>query len=303
MVKASALKSNDLIGIVSPASGENDDVINEKISKFKELGFNILIGKYVYRNSGYFAGEPIDRANDLMDMFLNKDVKAIICFRGGYGSINILPYLNYNVIRRNPKILCGYSDLTVLINYITKKTGLITFHAPMINSNFNDEQTLESLKFTLMEGTNPYNIPIGHLNYYNPNDTVGILAGGNLTMICSTLGTPYEMNFNNRILLIEEINEYPYCIDRMLTQLLYSGKLSKCSAFILGYFTGCDLKDYSRSFKISEIISRILAPLNKPIITDFPFGHDYPNLTIPIGAKVKLNFTSKSIEILNHVVK
>lgn len=299
---ARALKNNDLIGVVSPAFCEDTKVIDSKLEIFKELGFNIILGKHLYNRSGYFAGEAIDRASDLMDMFENKDVKAIICFRGGYGSINILPHLNYSIIKKNPKVLCGYSDLTALINYINKKTGLITFHGPMINSNFNDEQTLESLKFTLMQGYRPYNIPIGSSVYYNAVDTTGILAGGNLATICSTLGTPYEINFNNKILLIEEVNEYPYSLDRMLSQLLHSGKLSKCKGFILGYFTNCTVEDYSRSYTVEDIIKKILVPLNKPIITGLSFGHDYPNLTFPIGSKVRLNFTSKYIEILNNVV-
>ncbi len=299
---AKALKNNDLIGIVSPAFCEDIKVIDDKIDTFKKLGFNLLLGKHLYSRSGYFAGESIDRASDLMNMFENKDVKAIICFRGGYGSINILPYLNYSVIKKNPKILCGYSDLTTLINYINKKTGLVTFHGPMVNSDFNDEQTLESLKFTLMQGYSPYNIPFGGSVCYNEGNTTGILAGGNLSTICSTLGTPYEINFNNKVLLIEEVNEYPYSLDRMLSQLLYSGKLSKCKGFILGHFTNCTVENYSKSYTVEDIIKNILVPLNKPIITGFSFGHDYPNLTLPIGSKIKLNFTSKYIEIMNNVV-
>ncbi|WP_238905930.1 LD-carboxypeptidase [Clostridium sp. YIM B02506] len=299
---AKALKNNDLIGIVSPAFCEDIKVIDDKIDTFKKLGFNLLLGKHLYSRSGYFAGESIDRASDLMNMFENKDVKAIICFRGGYGSINILPYLNYSVIKKNPKILCGYSDLTTLINYINKKTGLVTFHGPMVNSDFNDEQTLESLKFTLMQGYSPYNIPFGGSVCYNEGNTTGILAGGNLATICSTLGTPYEINFNNKVLLIEEVNEYPYSLDRMLSQLLYSGKLSKCKGFILGHFTNCTVENYSKSYTVEDIIKNILVPLNKPIITGFSFGHDYPNLTLPIGSKIKLNFTSKYIEIMNNVV-
>lgn len=299
---AKALKNNDLIGIVSPAFCEDIKVIDDKIDTFKKLGFNLLLGKHLYSRSGYFAGEAIDRASDLMSMFENKDIKAIICFRGGYGSINILPYLNYSVIKKNPKILCGYSDLTTLINYINRKTGLVTFHGPMVNSDFNDDQTLESLKFTLMQGYSPYNIPFGGSVCYNEANTTGILAGGNLSTICSTLGTPYEINFNNKILLIEEVNEFPYSLDRMLSQLLYSRKLSKCKGFILGHFTNCTVEDYSKSYTVDDIIKNILVPLNKPIITGFSFGHDYPNLTLPIGAKIKLNFTSKYIEILNNVV-
>lgn len=300
---AKSLEKNDLIGIVAPASGEDAGFIKEKMDKFRDLGFNIIVGEHVYSNTGYFAGEAVNRADDLMKMFKNKEVKAIICLRGGYGCINILPYLNYDLIGKNPKILCGYSDITLLLNYITKKTKLITFHSPMVNSNFEDVKTLDSFKHTIMKGNKPYSISIDQMNYLNSNKNItGILAGGNLSMLCSSIGTPYEVDFQNKILLMEDINEPPYAIDRMLTQLLLSGKLHKCKGFILGHFTGCQLNDYTRSYRFIDIINRILTPLKKPIIVNFPFGHDYPNITLPIGTKVTLDFKNNFIHFLDKVV-
>ena len=303
MLLPSSLNEKDRIGIVSTAFCENFSVIESKIKAFTDLEFKIKIGKSVYRTDGYFAGTPVSRAYDLMEMFVDNDVKAIFCFRGGYGSINILPYINLKLIKSHKKALCGYSDVTVLINYITKKTGLLTFHGPMITSNFDSLETLESLKFNLMQGTEPYSIPLGNFFSINPKETTGKLAGGNLTTICSAIGTPYEIDFRNKILIIEDVNEKPYSIDRMLTQLLLSGKLQQCKGFIFGSFLMCTPEESTNNFTINEIISRIITPLNKPALLDFPIGHSYPNLTLPIGALARLNFKGKTIDILNPIVK
>ena len=256
MVKFQKLKIGDTIGIVSPASGDSTDVINYNISSFKE------------------------RAEDLMEMFKDKEVKAIIAYRGGYGCIRMLPYLDIGVIKKNPKILCGYSDLTVLLNYASQKTGLITFHGPMINSKISsDEITKNSFLSLLTDESNLINISTKDFKVENKELFRGILCGGNLTMICSTLGTPYEINTRNKILMIEDVNEENYAIDRYLMQLKLSGKLDSCRAFLIGHFTPYNPKT------INTILS-ILLPYKKPIIYNIPFGHDYPNITLPIGSSI-----------------
>ena len=264
MVKFQKLKIGDTIGIVSPASGDSADVINYNISSFKNLGFKIKEGKYLRRKNDYLAASDKERAEDLMEMFKNKEVKAIIAYRGGYGCIRMLPYLDMGVIKKNPKILCGYSDLTVLLNYLSQKTGLITFHGPMINSKISsDEITKNSFLSLLTDESNLINISTKDFKVENKELFRGILCGGNLTMICSTLGTPYEINTRNKILMIEDVNEENYAIDRYLMQLKLSGKLKT----------------------INTILS-ILLPYKKPIIYNIPFGHDYPNITLPIGSSI-----------------
>ncbi|EJT5929083.1 TPA: LD-carboxypeptidase [Clostridium perfringens] len=280
MVKFQKLKVGDTIGIVSPASGDSADVINYNISSFKNLGFKIKEGKYLRRKNDYLAASDKERAEDLMEMFKNKEVKAIIAYRGGYGCIRMLPYLDMGVIKKNPKILCGYSDLTVLLNYLSQKTGLITFHGPMINSKISsDEITKNSFLSLLTDESNLINISTRDFKVENKELFRGILCGGNLTMICSTLGTPYEINTRNKILMIEDVNEENYAIDRYLMQLKLSGKLDSCRAFLIGYFTPYNPKT------INTILS-ILLPYKKPIIYNIPFGHDYPNITLPIGSSI-----------------
>ncbi|MGV1064437.1 S66 peptidase family protein [Clostridium perfringens] len=291
MVKFQKLKVGDTIGIVSPASGDSDDVINYNISSFKNLGFKIKEGKYLRKKNDYLAASDEERAKDLMEMFKDKEVKAIVAYRGGYGCIRILPYLDIGIIKKNPKILCGYSDLTVLLNYLSQKTGLITFHGPMINSKISsDEITKNGFLSMLTDESNLINISTKDFKVENKELFRGILCGGNLTMICSTLGTPYEINTRNKILMIEDVNEENYAIDRCLMQLKLSGKLDSCRAFLIGYFTPYNPKT------INTILS-ILLPYKKPIIYNIPFGHDYPNITLPIGSSILFDKTKDKLII------
>ncbi|PRR80898.1 S66 peptidase family protein [Clostridium vincentii] len=299
MLKGKALVKGCTIGIIAPSSPENKDIINEKINQFSSLGFNIKLGKHIYNSHGYLAGYDQERAIDITDMFLDPSIDGIVCFRGGYGSIRTLPYIDPKVIKRNPKFFCGYSDITIMLNYFTK-LGLITFHGPMINSDFSNEETLESF---LSVSSNCSNITYdlneyNDISYINPNSFCGKIVGGNLSVICSSIGTCFEINTKNSILLIEEVNESPYAIDRMLTQLLYGGKLTSCRGIIMGSFTGCDLPDYSRSLTLKEIILDRLEILDIPIITGFPFGHSYPNITIPIGCNAHFSYEYKKLKIL-----
>lgn len=279
-MKFQKIKVGDTIGVISPASGDNSDVINYNISSFKNLGFKVKEGTYLRKKNNYLAASDKERAYDLMEMFEDKNIKAIVSYRGGYGCIRMLPYLDIGVIKKNPKILCGYSDLTVLLNYLSQKTGLITFHGPMVNSKINSDQlTKDSFLSMLTDENNLINISTKNFKIINKQLFRGVLCGGNLTVLCSALGTPYEINTRNKILMIEDINEENYAIDRSLIQLKLSGKLDSCRAFLIGHFTPYNPKT------IETIIS-ILSPYKKPIIYNIPFGHDYPNITLPIGASI-----------------
>jgi muramoyltetrapeptide carboxypeptidase len=300
MLKGKALAKGSTIGIIAPASPEDKQSINEKITLFSSLGFKIKHGKYLYNVHGHLAGYDSQRARDITNMFLDNSVDGIVCFRGGYGSIRTLPYIDPKIIKKNPKFFCGYSDLTILLNYFAK-LGLITFHGPMINSDFNDKETLNSfINISSTTSNITYNLnEYKDITYKNPSSFSGKIVGGNLSMICSAIGTAYEINMKNSILLLEDIDERPYAIDRMLTQLLYGRKLDSCRGIILGDFKDCDLPDYSRSLTIQEIISERLELLDIPIITGLPFGHSYPNITIPIGCKGYFSYENKKLEILD----
>lgn len=293
-------KKVETIGIVSPASPEDNSIISNKINIIKKYGFKVIEAPHLYDKKGYLAGEDKDRADDINKFFSTPEIDAIICFRGGYGSMRMAKYLDLNTIKKNAKIFCGYSDITLLLNYFSKKCSFVTFHGPMINSKLEDTQTLTSFLNLLCSKNDTFTYNLNSLNcsvLFNDKDFSGKLVGGNLSIICSTLSTPYEIDFNNSILLIEEINESPYAIDRMLTQLLCSQKLKNCKGIILGQFTDCGLKDYSKSFTVDEVIKDRLSNLTIPIISKFPFGHSYPNLVIPIGANAFYNNKNKIFSI------
>jgi len=294
------------IGLISPSSPENPEKIKESINFLKSQGFNIKEGKFLYEKVGYLAGEDRERAQDFMDMFKDETIDMILCMRGGYGSMRILPLIDYEIIRSNPKIFVGYSDITSLLNTINSRCGLITFHGPMGNSNFNDVDTLNSFLTTLMNGYRPYKLlnPLGiDLTRNIIGKATGKIVGGNLSLITATLGTPYEIDTKNNILFMEDINEQPYVIDRMLTQLHLSGKLHQCSGFIIGQFTGCSLPNYEKSLTINEVMLDKILSLNKPTLSNFMCGHDYPNLTLPIGVKAEIDCHKGEINILEPVVK
>lgn len=306
MIFPNKLQLNDLIGIVAPASCEEKSIIDEKLKAISDLGINYKIGKSLYSKYGYLAGTDIERGKDFMDMVKNPSIKAIISFRGGYGSIRMLKYLNLKIIKNNPKIILGYSDLTVLLNYISNKCDLVTYHGPMINSNLNDKKTLKSLKsqlysnqndilYTLTEKNEILNFPLGSIP-----PIYGKLVGGNLSMICSTIGTPYEIDTKDSILLLEDIGESPYKIDRMITQLYLSKKFKSVKAILLGHFTDCEPVNLNRSFSSHETLIKNLKHLNIPIIFNIACGHDYPNCTFPIGAYIKIDLKNNIICIKKH---
>lgn len=294
------------IGLISPASAENVDIINKAIENLKQIGFNIKTGKHIYERWGYLAGSDSDRASDLMDMFSDKNVDMVLCVRGGYGSMRILPYIDWNTIQENPKIFAGFSDITTLLNNFAEKCGLITFHSPMGTSNLKDTLTLNSFIDTITNGCNPYlisNPPETPIAFVVEGNAEGILSGGNLSLICSTLGTPYEINTKDKILFIEDVGEEPYKIDRMLTQLILSGKLQECTGIILGQFTECELPHYERSLTLEQIIEDRIIPLGKPTISNLACGHSYPKLTLPIGARIKIDSSKNFVQVLEPVVK
>jgi muramoyltetrapeptide carboxypeptidase len=296
----------DTIGLISPASPENTLAIKKAILFLQNQGFNIVEGKHLYDKWGYLAGTDKDRATDVMEMFENDDVDMILCIRGGYGSSRILPYIDFDVIKKHPKIFAGFSDITVFLNSFYEKCGLTTFHSPMGTSNLEDVQTLKSFMFTLMNGYKPYTIknPLEYVaKCINSGTAEGNLIGGNLSLICHSLGTTYETNMRDKILFIEEVGEAPYRVDRMLTHLLLANKLQQCSGIILGQFKDCDLPHYERSLTLEEVLEDRLYNLNIPILSGFCSGHDYPKLTLPIGSRVNMNADCGSIDILEAVVK
>lgn len=287
MLKGKCLNKNSTIGILAPASPEKITTINNKLSQFKSLCFNnVILSKHIYDNNDYLAGSDKDRASDINYMFSDDSIDGIICLRGGYGSLRILEYIDKNIVKSHPKFFCGFSDITLLLDYF-KNLGLISFHGPMINSDLTDTTTIKSLLDVSSFNSKNYFYNLNNypsMIYVNDYDFSGQIIGGNLATICSSIGTPFEMKTNNSIVFLEEVNEEPYIIDRMLTELLLSNFFVSCTGIIIGHVNKSKLFDQCYKKQLQNVFINRLSSLHIPLIVGFPSGHDYPNLTIPIGA-------------------
>jgi muramoyltetrapeptide carboxypeptidase len=301
-MKPKRLKPGETIGIIAPASPTEPEEQERALQIFSNFGFKIKLGESLCRQEGYLAGSDRVRAADINRMFADPEVDAIFCMRGGYGTPRILDLLDYGTIRKNPKIFVGYSDVTALHLAIQKKVGLVTFHGPMVfelAKRFDEPSWL-----TLFRNlTNP--APVGR--YINPpeedfysiveGNVEGKLIGGNLSLIVSTLGTPYEIETDGKILFMEEVDEEPYRIDRMLTQLKLAGKLQTARGIIFTECTDCRPKDEAKSLTVRQVLENIIRPLGIPSFYGLKVGHTCPNLTFPMGVDVKMNATEGWVEM------
>lgn len=302
-LKPKALKKGDCIGIVAPASPHrSDDKLNSGIKYLEQLGYKIVLGKHTNDKIGYLAGTDKSRASDINNFFKNKNIKAIFCTRGGYGSHRILDLIDYNIIKRNPKIFVGYSDITALQLAIFKKTGLVTFSGPMVVSDLSEKLSVDSEEHFWKCLTSP--IPVGVIKMFE-NQTLKVLThgkvsgkilGGNLSVIAALVGTSYLPSFENSILILEDIEERPYRIDRMLNQLKLADMLDDLSGVILGDFSTCLPEKNKPSLKLEEIFKSVLK--NIPIMMNFKFGHIRNSITIPYGINVKLDTKKGEISFL-----
>lgn len=293
------IQKGDTIGIVTLGSPSKDEEIKRGTAVLTEMGYKVHLGEHILSQE-FPAAPPKVRATDLMQMFLNPKVKMILGSRGGTGVADILVHLDYKQIKQNPKILAGYSDFSILLNAVNQQTGLITYNTPMLldlhpeTPEFTINQLIQAIStrnkpYTL---TNPSQMP---LVCKVKGKAVGPLVGGNLTSIIGSLGTPFEINTNGKILFLEEINEYSTQIYRLLTHLIHAGKFRDVSGIILGEFTKCPT-EYDTPYE--QIVEKLLVPLGKPLLMNLATGHGKYKATLPIGALVRLDTESGAITIL-----
>lgn len=304
-IKPPILQPGDTIGIVTLGSPLDANVINNGIETLQNLGFQVELGQYVYAENGFLAGTDKQRAFDLMNMFENDQVKMILPSRGGVGVAGILPYLDYSFIQSHPKILSGYSDITVLLNVLAQYANLITFQSLLLidfSSNmpaynydqfFTATSTLTSPRII----QNPSGIPqVSRV----PGNVTGPIVGGNLTSFVDTLGTPYEIDTKNRILLLEDTHEPVNTVYRYLDALKLAGKLQDCIGIVMGQCTECPIS-YGVSYE--DLINNFLVPLGKPLMTNVTTAHGIYKATIPIGATVNLDTVNNTLTVLEPTVK
>ncbi len=313
--KPERLNSGDVIGIVAPASAPPDPTrIDHAVEMLERLGFRAKLATNVRRRWGFLAGSDQERAADLMSMFEDKKVKAILCFRGGYGTARLLSLLDFSVIRSHPKIFVGYSDITTLHSAFLMRSNLVSFHGPMLNSDFVRDDcprfTRDSFLRTLMQPAAPGSICQGYkqgtIRILWPGLATGRLVGGNICLLCASLGTPYQASFKKAILFFEDLNEAPYRFDRMLTQLLNAGLLQQVAGIAIGINKNCqDAKakkctEYRQS--LEDVLCERLLPLKVPIVLGLPFGHVRYNATLPVGIQATLDAEQGDLTIIEPAV-
>lgn len=304
LIKPRALDEGDTIGLVTPSSAISRTAFESSLDNLEALGFKVKYSPNMRVKKGFLAGTDQQRIDDLHTMFSDDSVNGIVCARGGYGSGRLIPYLDYQLIGQNPKVFVGYSDITALHYAIHKMTGLVTFHGPVAASAF-PKATEKYFRDVLMKGKGRVKLdavtPVEGDKAFgsfviNRGEAEGKLTGGNLSLMVSLMGTPYDIDFKNKIVFIEEIGESPYRVDRMLTQLLNSGKLTEASALALGVFKGCETRpddpDFGDSLSLKEVLFDRLEGIGIPVAYGFPIGHIDENATLPMGIAAALD-TSK----------
>ncbi|MFN8259292.1 MAG: LD-carboxypeptidase [Bacteroidales bacterium] len=291
IIRPKALTQGSLIALIAPAGPIVQEQLDKAQKTLSDLGFRSCFTPDILARKGYLAGDDNIRLNDLHHAFERQDIDAILCIRGGYGAARIVEKVDYKLIKKNPKIFIGYSDITVLLNAINQKTGLVTFHGVLGTSVFN-EYTKRIFSAVLTNNTSGELIKTVYpddISVINPGKASGILAGGNLSIIASLAGTNFRVNFKDKIVFLEDIDEAPYRIDRMLTQLLLTGSLQNASAIVLGNFKGCDLDNQKitagNSLSLQEVFADRLSNLKIPVVQGYSFGHSENQALFPIGAK------------------
>lgn len=308
------LQKGDTIGLIAPGYAVKPEILEKMKNTLVEMGFVPFHTDRIHGNHGYFSNTDKERAADLNEMFKNPKIDVILCARGGYGCTRIMQMIDYENIRMNPKILVGFSDITALLNGIYKETGLITFHGP-VGSTLNDAYSKREFTNTLIHPKYPQTITnvvledeemIADVEYNRYTITsgwaTGKLVGGSLTLINALIGTPHEIDFTDAIVCIEDVEEAPYRIDRMLTQLIEGSSFKKAKGLVFGVCKGCDRSKEYNNFTLKEVIMDRIAPLNIPAAYGMSFGHVPNNFTFPIGINAKWDADKMTLELLERAV-
>ena len=313
--KPARLRAGATVGLVTPASNvpENEDLL-AAMDLVRSLGFKAKAAPNLRRRKQYLAGSDQQRADDLNGMFADDEVDAIFCVRGGYGSGRLLRDLDYQTIANNPKILMGYSDITAILNAIHVKTGMVTYHGPIAGDNFSS-YTYEQFQRILVE---PRQVPRiaqppafvqqpgvverkNRLTPIVPGRAEGKLIGGNLSLLVTLLGTPYEPDFDGAILFMEDVFEPPYSVDRMLTHLWLTGHLERTAGIVFGKFTDDDYD--SNTLSMEQVLRERCEPLGIPTLRGAMIGHVEDQTVVPIGVNARLDVDEGTLKLLEPAVR
>jgi muramoyltetrapeptide carboxypeptidase len=284
------IKQGDTIGIVAPAGPFDQETFFRGVRIVEDMGFKISIPPEIFEKDRYLAGSDKHRVQYVNQFFADPSIDAIICARGGYGSMRILPRLDFDTIKSNPKVFIGFSDITILLSVLFTRCNLVTFHGPVITSLVNASEETKSSLYRNVTSDSNLEIKLSGGRTVKSGAAVGVVCGGNLTMLCHLVGTPFAPDFENKILFLEDRAEAPYRIDRMLIHMKLAGCFKGILGIILGAFEECGpIED------VIKIFSDLFEDFPIPILAGLDAGHGEHNLTIPLGIEVTLDADRHSL--------
>lgn len=316
ILKPARLKVGDTVGLVNPATFSEPKEIDDLRKTISQFGLNVKLGKHLFDRYGYLAGRDAERASDVNSMFADVSVNAILAVQGGWGCNRILPLLDYNLIRENPKILMGYSDITSLLLAVYSQSGIVTFHGPLGASIWNDF-SVGWVRKILFEGEavtlrNPIEGEMGLdrkkmqppllVETITAGKARGRLVGGNLSVLAAMVGSSYLPSWDGVILFVEDIGEEVYRVDRLLTQLKLAGILDKIAGFIFGQCTDCDPENPLESLSLSQVFLDVIKPLGVPAWYGAAIGHIADKWTVPVGVEVEIDASVGTVRFLEPAV-
>ena len=282
------LKPAATIGIAAPAGPFDHGLFRRGLRVLEEMGFEVFVPEGLFESNGYLAGDDHHRARQLNALFADDSVDAIICARGGYGCMRILPLLDYEAIKSRPKVFLGFSDITALLSVLLTRTGLVTFHGPVVTRLAEASGTEQQALLEAVSSAAPLRIQVPDGITLAPGSATGMLCGGNLTILCHLIGTPFAPDFAGKILFLEDQGEAPYRIDRMLVHMKLAGCFDDLAGLVLGSFQDCGPPE-----DILRIVGDVLGDCNLPILTGLDAGHGSLNLTLPMGVEATLDADRK----------
>ena len=301
-IRPKRLERGDTIGIVAPSSPPNQESLQCSLAFLEQLGLKWRFGKHVNNVNGYLAGTDDERLQDLEEMFADPSIAGIICAGGGYGSARYTDQLDLQLIKENPKIFWGFSDITFLHTAIGLYSNLVTFHGPMLASCVGKDTFHELSAKMFQQLFEPmelhYTEDISPLTSLQGGVAQGEIVGGNLSLLTNTIGTKFEIDTKDKLLFIEDVGEEPYRVDGMLNQLRMAGKLADAAGFVIGDFSEAEPKAGRGTLTLDEVFRNYMGGLGKPVVEGFKIGHCEPHFAIPLGVLAKLDADKKTLTIL-----
>lgn len=278
LIKPKRLKPGDTLAVVAPSSPFDRELFDKGLNRIEGAGFSVVLAEGIFDRTGYLAGTDEKRADQIHRFFEDPDISGVICARGGYGSLRLLSLIDFERIRRHPKAFVGFSDASVLLTALYRRSGLVCFHGPMVTTIGRGAAGSTEALFAALTGEGRIRLRSESGETIRPGKAAGPVCGGNLTVLCHLIGTPFAPVFGGHILFLEDVGEPPYRIDRMLTQMQLAGALQGVRGVVLGDFKDCGDPDH-----IGRIVAQAFSDARIPILAGIAAGHGDRNMTLPIG--------------------